>query len=85
MDCGKDGLDHGTGDRHFGKLEGDGAGVTHHAGADLDQLQLQAGLDSSCKRNTWFEGLDFVGHCFGGRSPAEGLSGAIVQQRSHLV
>ena len=42
-------------------------------------------LDSSCKRNTWFEGLDFVGHCFGGRSPAEGLSGAIVQQRSHFV
>jgi hypothetical protein len=42
-------------------------------------------LDSSCKRNTWFEGLDFRGHCFGGRSPAEGLSGAIVQQRCHLV
>ena len=42
-------------------------------------------LDSSCKRNTWFEGLNFLGHCFGGRSPAEGLSGAIVQQRSHLV
>ena len=48
-------------------------------------LVRQDFLDSSCKRNTWFEGLDFVGHCFGGRSPAEGLSGAIVQQRSHFV
>jgi transposase-like protein len=40
-DGGKDGPDHGTGDRDLGKVEGDGAGVAHDAGADLDQLQLE--------------------------------------------
>jgi len=30
------------GHRNLGLLKGDGAGVTHHTGTDLDQLQLQA-------------------------------------------
>jgi transposase-like protein len=30
-DGGKDGPDHGTGDRDLGKVEGDGAGVAHGA------------------------------------------------------
>ena len=38
-----DGAHHRAGDGHLGQLEGDGAGVTDDAGADLDQLQLQAG------------------------------------------
>jgi hypothetical protein len=37
------GPDHRAGDGDLGQLEGDGARVTHHAGPDLDQLQLQAG------------------------------------------
>jgi hypothetical protein len=43
VDRGKDGAHHRAGDGHLGQLEGDGAGVAHDAGADLDQLQLQAG------------------------------------------
>ena len=43
MDGGKDGPHHRTGDRDFGQLEGDGAGVAHDASADLDQLELKAG------------------------------------------
>ena len=44
MDHSEDGPpDHGACDRHFGKLEGDGAGVTHNAGINRDQLRLQAG------------------------------------------
>ena len=35
-----DGAYHWAGDRHLGQLEGDGAGVTDDAGADLDQPQL---------------------------------------------
>jgi transposase len=42
MDGGKDGTDHWAGDVNLGELEGDGAGVTHHAGHYLDQLELQA-------------------------------------------
>ena len=30
-----------AGDRDFGKLEGDGAGVTHDASPHLDQLELE--------------------------------------------
>ena len=41
MDSGKDGAHHRAGDRNFGQLEGDGAGVAHDTGADLDQLQLE--------------------------------------------
>ena len=43
MDGGKDCAHHRAGDGHLGQLEGDGAGVTHDAGANLDQLQLEAG------------------------------------------
>jgi hypothetical protein len=43
VDCGKDGPHHRTGDRDFGQLEGDGAGVAHDASADHDQLELEAG------------------------------------------
>jgi hypothetical protein len=32
-----------TCDPHLGKLENDGAGITHNTGSNLDQLQLQAG------------------------------------------
>ena len=42
MHGGKDGPDHWAGHRDLGQLEGDGAGITHDAGPDLDQLQLQA-------------------------------------------
>ena len=42
-DGGEDGAYHRAGDGDLGQLECDGAGVTHNAGADLDQLQLQAG------------------------------------------
>jgi len=34
---GEDGADHRAGDGHLSKLEGDGAGVTDDAGADLDR------------------------------------------------
>ena len=34
---------HRAGDSHLDQLEGDGAGLTDDAGADLDQLQLQTG------------------------------------------
>lgn len=34
---------HWAGDRHFGQQEGDGAGMAEDAGADLDQLELEAG------------------------------------------
>lgn len=43
MDRGENGAHHRAGDRDLGKLEGDGAGVAHDAGADLDQLELEAG------------------------------------------
>ena len=43
MDGGEDGAHHRAGDGHLGQLKGDGTGVTDDAGADLDQLQLQAG------------------------------------------
>jgi len=43
VDRGEDGPDYGAGDGHLGQLEGNGAGVEHDAGTDLDQLQLQAG------------------------------------------
>ena len=43
MNGGENGADHWAGDGNLGELEGDGAGVTHHAGADLDQLLLKAG------------------------------------------
>jgi hypothetical protein len=42
-DRGYYGTDHRTGHRNLGELEGDGASVTHHTGADFDQLQLEAG------------------------------------------
>jgi hypothetical protein len=42
-DGGEDGAHHRAGDGHFGQLGGDGAGVTDDAGAELGQLQLQAG------------------------------------------
>jgi len=41
VDRSEDGPDHGACDRHLGKLEGDGAGVTHDAGPHLDQLELE--------------------------------------------
>ena len=41
MDHSEDGPDHPAGDRDFGQLEGDGAGVTHDAGTHLDQLELE--------------------------------------------
>ena len=41
-DRGKDGAHHWAGDSHLGQLEGDGAGVTQHTGADFGQLQLEA-------------------------------------------
>ena len=43
MDGGDDGPLHRAGYGHLGQLEGDGAGVPDDAGADLDQLQSQAG------------------------------------------
>ena len=42
-DGSKDGAHHGACDSYLGEVEGDGAGVADDAGADLDQLQLQAG------------------------------------------
>ncbi len=43
MDRGKDRAHHRACDGHLGQLEGDGAGMAHDAGADLDQFQLKAG------------------------------------------
>jgi len=43
VDRGKYGAHHRAGDRHLGQLEGDGAGMAHDAGADIDQLELQTG------------------------------------------
>ena len=43
MDRGKDGPHHRAGDRDLGQLEGDGAGMAHHAAPDPNQFQLQAG------------------------------------------
>jgi len=74
-DRGEDGAYHRAGDGHLGQLEGDGAGVTDYAGADLDQLQLQAG-----------EGP--IGHGFGQVDAAqEGgqIVGQCVQLQPHLV
>ena len=42
-DVGEDCAHHRVGNDHLGQLGGDGAGVTYHAGPDLDQLELQAG------------------------------------------
>ena len=42
-------------------------------------------LASNLKCNGWTEGLDFVGHGFGGGSPAEGLSRAAVHQGGEVV
>jgi hypothetical protein len=47
MDGGKDGPLHRTGDRDFGQLEGDGAGVAHDASADLDQFAYCLGRKES--------------------------------------
>jgi hypothetical protein len=40
-DGGEDGAHHRAGDRNFGQLEGDGAGVAHDAGAALDQFKCR--------------------------------------------
>jgi len=45
--CGKDGSDHGTGDGNLGKLEGDGTGVSHHAGLILISLNWRDVSDQS--------------------------------------
>ena len=44
MDGGKDGGHHWACDGYLSQMEGDGAGVAHHACPDFDQLELQAGL-----------------------------------------
>ena len=75
MDRGEDGAHHRAGDRDLGELEGDGAGVTHDAGADLDQFELQAGQRP-------------LGHFLGQFDTAqEGgqIVGQCVQLQPHLV
>jgi len=62
---GENGAHHRPGDRHLGQLEG------HGAGADLDQLQLQAGQRP-------------VGHFFGQLKAAQ-ESGQVGGQRVELV
>jgi hypothetical protein len=42
-DGGKGGAHHWASDSNLGQLKSDGAGVTHHMGADFDQLQLESG------------------------------------------
>ena len=75
MDRSENGAHHRAGDRDLGKLEGDGAGVAHDAGADLDQLELEAGQRP-------------VGHFLGQFDTAqEGCQvvGQHMQLQSHLV
>jgi len=43
VDRSKDGAHHRACDGDLGQLEGDGAGMADDAGADLDQLELEAG------------------------------------------
>ena len=43
MNGGKDGAHHCSGDSDLSQLEGDGAGMAHHAGTCLNELELQAG------------------------------------------
>jgi len=43
VDRSNDGAHHRAGARDLGQLEGDGAGVADDAGADLDQLEVEAG------------------------------------------
>jgi hypothetical protein len=46
MDRSKDGPDLCAGNHNLFHLKGDGAGVTHEAGPNLDQFELQAGQRS---------------------------------------
>jgi hypothetical protein len=69
-DGGEDGAHHRAGKRNFGQVEGDGAGVAHDAGADLDQLELKAGQRP-------------VGHGLGQLDAAQ-KGGQVVGQRVQL-
>jgi hypothetical protein len=55
------------GDGDFGQLESDGAGVTHDAGPNLDQLQLQAGQRPVGHRSWQFDAAQEPGQIVGQR------------------
>jgi len=66
-DGGEDGAYHRAGDSDLGQLEGDGAGMTHDAGPDLDQFQLQAGQRPVCHFLGQFDAAQEGGQVVGQR------------------
>lgn len=75
IDRGKDGPHHRTSDRDLGQLDGDGACVTHNAGPDLDQLELEAGQRPVGHRLGQFDAAQQGGEAVGQR----------MQVQPHLV